>query len=84
MVMKSRSAILVSVVSLLTFPLDGFSIQAQQAPAPGPGLVTRLDNPSERPADPSNLGIVSEVEKMVQAGTAPDVINAFIQNWTNQ
>ena len=75
--MKSRAAILVSVVSLFTAPLVGLSLQAQQA-------TTRLDNLSERPADPPKIGIVSEVEKMVQAGAAPDVIKAFIQNWTSQ
>src|SRR5689334_18006444 len=69
---------------LLLVALQPRSIHAQTAPS----LVTVTTN---APAAPSTsaptpfvlrpVGIVKELEKLMQSGTEPGVIRAFIQSW---
>jgi hypothetical protein len=79
--MNIRPVILLSLTSLVSFQLGGWTIEAQPL-SPTPSLVTRLDPPSPAPAA-VGAQIVSEVEKMVQSHADESVIKAFIQSWPN-
>lgn len=86
--MKSRPIILASLAAVLAFPVSVLRVQAQSTNAPvwvpsKPNLVTRLDRSENTPDGTATASgdIVSEVEKMVQAGAEPKVIQSFIENW---
>jgi hypothetical protein len=90
--LQFRSVFLLSLCggSLLTVGVHGQPLRAEEPAPPGatttasPSLVTRLDSVQTVGAMSAAGNIVTEVEKMLQAGTDQVVVRAYIQNWSGR